>query len=908
MSLINSFILKHEENISEETVLEFTNLIKAVNDGIANEVSTVITSKINYETYTYYLDKIFSRVNEMSEIKTEDLKKFFTFLYNNRLLESPKYQESIQDIDYTEVECIRPDYFSTVSKELQKNISDIIAGTTSSSDVQNDIRNKEFEKKLKKQLVKTDLKINDIKDLFTYHQNRLKTYKIIDKIYVNDKILPFLNTFEKDVENLASVIVKTKSQIALMGKAVDPIFAAAGKTLKSGKLSNESLATLRYYLFNSKITVMNSISYITAMIIEKVEAYSYLINVLMKYYDYMTEALQRDNIVYNESCNILWGANIDKDTVLQSIEEGNLNIIYRYTETVKAYITSTLLQENYPSTQSFNNYPYDSRTYLLVQNSFKEIIDGLHKFEIGTKEPNVVIDDIAASSGLTVSYGTKFAKLLESIDHYKELKAAYNLNDEYDNRANEVNIISDIMHFDENMDNIMDLIRQAYVYLDGLITDYSSNSYMLTEPEYEDITMYLKVAKNNFMSYAYEVISRLLSRFEKISTDILIRNQHDISVEHRNKLLGLVEEDTATDYSEAAFDEALKDLEDVNEKRFTELTMEYKKAKALKERGVHLVFEAEETVTAGDGNGTSAPAPKVTNTTDTDTSVNNNTNQNATTPANNTADAKKSILDRFKAFIDKILDLFRKKSSRMTAKNNKWLNANKGNILAKSSEHGTLTIADYKNLIPNDISGAISSAQGKIQGIGRENIPAEYKKRSTKSEHLLFDSIPEAINGIDTFADRIKHFYTYGAEPENKLVKYTGDDMKTKLNDMITFCLNYSTTYDDVASKLDKLKEAAFKKQLEINTSVKGNENTTTPTNAGTTENKTNECVITGVVRDYSGAILTVLEKKYLDYMKALRDFLGNDQVNGEQPDTGNGDENKAAEEETQKKTQNGQA
>ena len=115
---------------------------------------------------------------------------------------------------------------------------------------------------------------------------------------------------------------------------------------------------------------------------------------------------------------------------------------------------------------------------------------------------------------------------------------------------------------------------------------------------------------------------------------------------------------------------------------------------------------------------------------------------------------------------------------------------------------------------------------------------------------------------------------------------YSGDDAKNKIEEMVRYCEEYDKLYNSVASSLDKLSEAASKKQEEILNTVgtkNVNESVLYEANGdvkqdgkkavsseGTDDKINTSSVITGVVRDYSGAILTVIEKKYLDYLKVL--------------------------------------
>ena len=119
----------------------------------------------------------------------------------------------------------------------------------------------------------------------------------------------------------------------------------------------------------------------------------------------------------------------------------------------------------------------------------------------------------------------------------------------------------------------------------------------------------------------------------------------------------------------------------------------------------------------------------------------------------------------------------------------------------------------------------------------------------------------------------------YGNTAENTLAVYTGEDAKRKIEEMINYCEKYGTVYVQISDALKKLGESASKKQNEITLS------------SSKTQDEQNSiyslnCVITSATRDYTGGILTVLEKKYSDYIKVLSKLAPKKDV---QPDSGDG-------------------
>ena len=114
----------------------------------------------------------------------------------------------------------------------------------------------------------------------------------------------------------------------------------------------------------------------------------------------------------------------------------------------------------------------------------------------------------------------------------------------------------------------------------------------------------------------------------------------------------------------------------------------------------------------------------------------------------------------------------------------------------------------------------------------------------------------------------------------------------------------YNKMVTSVTSQLDKLKEAAANKQNDIinslnnqsvneSTIMEANQNEVVQNNKAVGNSKedsskiNSSSMITQCVRDYCGSVMTIMEKKYLDYVKVLNKLKPvNNTSNNKQPDT----------------------
>lgn len=857
MSLKDSLLLEHQREVQELNINEFTDLLNSLADKAVN----AMTSPKRDTTCSYFLDRMEEKVNELKVIDTTELQKLFKYLYNSPIINNPRYRQTIKDIDYNAVETIRPDYLSVVAEDAQKTVAKILAGTKSEKDIRDDLRNMKYEKKLKKQLVKSTIAVSNIKELFSYHDNELAKFIPIDNLTIDNKIYPFLSGYKKEVDNLGLIILKTKSNISNLDNEFANIDKALQKTINDSKTSEKTRKLAKYYWFNMKLIRANLYAYVTTMIIEKVEAYSYMINILTKYYEYISNVLDQQGVVLTESLHEDWQSNIDRDTILQCIDDGNLNIIHRYIENTVHYIQSE------SGISNKNAYTCDNVLYDGIVASFATILSNLRKFETGIKQPDFIMDELIDECEMNQNPLSRFSKLIESTKTV--LSEIFTVEDG----------VAEILAFENNVERIMTVMHKAVMYADALILDYSSNTYQLSDPDYELVVAQLKKVKEGITDYSYNMVCALIDRFHQLRSKTC--NERHICKDRaqytrdeyfsRNTFV----DTEATDYIAESMLDDYETNEVINEYVLTSMMMEYKKLDTMKRRGTLPVFEAEEPVanTNTDNNGkeTAPASPSVTVSTD----ANTQHKDNATTVTDaQKAEESKTLTEKFKEFIEKILKKFMDKGANLTKDNAKFLKDSKVAIQNLDMTNTYITMAPYQKVDVDAIIANIRSTISIINGrIPNDNPPAEVRQGGPAAQSFLFPTIPAApdegaskTDKFGKFASRVKTFYMFGSVKKFDLVKYSGDDAKQKVAEITEYCENYSNIYPKINSACEELRDAAFKKQVDINMVKKDTDK----------EQKSNEIsgnVITSTVKDYIAAVLTVFEKRYVDSIKALREL-----------------------------------
>lgn len=880
IDLNNSLVLKHQKELSEISVMEFSGILSNAGQ-LAVGVS--IANKIDPSTYVEYLDKTISNIENI-QVEPETLQEFFSQVYRSPLVDESNFAIAFRSDE--DIEKIRPEYLSVMVSDMNNTIRKIIDGTEKETDIKKMVISGEYESRMKKQLVKTTLKLNGTRDLLILDSPPIVK---IDKFFIQNNVIPFLSSYTHNTDELTIIAKKTIGRINELTRAMNTTFTAASQSVQSGNVPNDRISLLGYYVFNMKTITMRLCAYITSMIIRKMAFYSFNATACMELYNGLTEMFPEMENILHESVMNGDLTDIDNDTLMQSIINGNLNVIRVHIQKVvelKKMEVSNAMCKKFNKKIDFisgfdidNNYQYDNRIYSAINSSFIAIINGLHTFEIMSKDPQALVDDIIAESNLSETFISKYNGIISRIS---DISFYDTVDDKSAVSDMAMALFNDILHYEDNTNIITRNMSKGYHYIDELIKSFDVNHYDLQEAAYNELKSFLDSTMKNYKEYLVRVMRNLLERLDNM-TDAL-------------SFTSVLPDDDRTfdktdDYSLECYSQAYDDEEDYNKTVFESMIMEYNKRRAYNERGVKLVYEAPENKT------NTSTEPKVTtdaqqqqkntkNTTNENQQQTTQTGQDTNTTNNGNGQNNKSVIDRFKEFIDKILQKFREKSKKLTDKNNKWLASVKSDILALDTTNTQITVAPYEQLVPETILTDINTASTRISTLNASALPAELKTGGSKAELFLFNRVPEKVGNEEGFAARIKRYYTYGNTAENKLSVYSGGEAKRQIEEMIAYCEKYSTVYVRISDALKKLGDTASKKQNEMILASNKEQNTQ--------NGNSSTGIVTSATRDYTGAILTVLEKKYSDYIKVLSKLAPqNKNVSQNGPETGDNGKNK---------------
>ena len=895
IDLLNQSILEHRVELMSFDIENFQSASTSMMEGSILPSPTIVSP----EMYCKYIDKTITYLNTASA-DTETLDTFFTKIHDSVYIDDKNISIYVQP--YENIEKIRPEYLANVPLEFEATMKKIISGDFKESDIRKKYVSGEFYEKTKKQLVKTTLSTNNVKDLMVLDSPAVVK---IDETYIVNNIIPFIRGYRQSVKELVVIAMNAKGRINNSYGDIKVLLNTLETLVANGKVSPNVARTLNYFKYNAMRQYMNLCAYLTAMIIRKSKYYFYnmmsytnLYNTFLNYFpdgeNVLHESVEGDDI-----------DDLDDSTILTSMLNRDMNVAIPYIDSTinkkKMQMANIISRKfnyrvNYTDDVDTTKYPYDTYPYAAVNKSFMDIMNNLHIFEVNMKDPNAIVDDVLAKSNLDDSFVSRYSNILISLDNVEYYTSQKNTNINNDGSVS-MAIFSDICSFKKNLSIISSNAGKVNKYIEELKDSLEFNHHDLDDTSFSEYQDIIEKTWKNYREYALAVAKKLLSRFDELND--LVEDEDIIPSADP-------EEFVPFDYDLESYREAYEELDIYQSVVFESMLNDYHKLRIRKETGA-ILEDVEEADTKG-------TAPTV----QTDAQIQHKENQDKSTPQKADTKVTKSLVETFKKWVNDILDKFRDKSRGLTAKNNRWLQTVKADLNNLDTSNTTINIAKYENATSEKILAEISSASNKINTLNPSNLPQDLKSRDGAARYI-FPDIPAKIGNETTLNGRIRQYMTFGNTDKTTLTAYSGDDAKTKIANMITFCEQYEDMYNRISNELDKLKDAAAKKQQDIintlGTHAQASRTTTANndvteavlfeaetqnvqqngTNTGndkdTKDKITSSSVITTVAREYMGAILTIIEKKYLDYIKVLSKLAP--KKNAEQPQPESNAENK---------------
>lgn len=894
--LLGQFILEFRQALSGFDVTEFQN----AKYRYMTETELITALDISPDIYCEYIDKAINNLNTVS-VNFDILLSFFEKIKDTPLLKEKNITIPVQKAE--SIERIRPEYLNNIPYEFKTAVSKVLTGEYGESDVRKEYATGKYFDKVKKQIARTNLS-SDTRDLIQLDSPDIVK---IDRPYIEGQILPFVRAFPQNAKDILGVAYNVKGRISNNFREIKSILAAIGELESKPNNDAKKMRNLAYLKYNVVRQYMCLCAYLSSLVIRKIRYYTFNMTSYTNLYNTFSNYFPEGDLILHE--NALDGnpSDLTDEELLTSALQYNLQIVVPYIQKcVGRYkmLVSNIMASKYETNVRYDDpmimqtYKYDIQPYNGANQAIKSIIGSFQDFSVQCQDPNLIVEDLLSSTGLNgclVERNNSVIQAIKSIEYYSSQMAAAN-----EDGAVYMAVYNDISRFDANMDTIFGNVKSAYSILKDIQTKFDTNSYNHDESTYNELREVVNKLEENYKNFVLTLAKAFLARLDVLCDFI---SPNEIQITDANE-----ETPFPTDYNEFTYLEDYDRFEKQEKEIFEQMLKDYHRIRVRKDTGVRIVYEADEQPTQ-QNQPQNQQQEKQSTTPDVKTDAptqhaNNNANE-TNAPGNKTANQKESVVEAFKRLWAAIVSKFREKCTKLSKKNDQWIASVKSSIQNLNFENTEITCAQYPDVNSNTIVKDCNDAISKIKGINASSPPPELSSRE-KAERFLFPRIPAKIGNANTFPEKIHHFMTFGNTNESKLKKYAGEDCKNKVDAMIDYAENYANLTSEISKQLDRLTDEAATMQQNIVNS-KGTQSDVTVTKpeqkpgeqkpsvqtesvflfeadeqpqspgekAQADKQKENDVnmskVIIDVVRDYQRTVLTILEKKYSDYILILK-------------------------------------
>lgn len=904
MDILNDLILEHGKSINE---LDIHNYAVAASHVVTEGAVTALYANnliaVDPTLYTDYLNKTIQNMDTITA-NSEELDTFFSKTYaslplSNKKITIPMHSEE-------DISKIRPDYLMTYAQEADNLIKKIFNGTETLETIKKKLTNPEFVNKYKKQLVRTTVVVNDTRDLMVLDSPSLV---VVDSIYIEHNLIPFVRTYPTNVDSLKNISFNCINMMSASARALNNTFAGANTVIKSGKVSGNMVRAVEYAMSMIHRIFLNLCAYISGMLIRKMSYYSYNIKSCLNLYNVIHASFPEMDRILHES--VLDGklGDIDDSDLFYSAVDGGLDIIKPHIQAavgMKLNELTTMLADKYGrkvddlNNSSIGLAPYSKAPYEKVNNTFVDISRMLHTFETEIRGEDFVIDDVLTKSGLDETFISKFSTVLSEFEDTSNYVAEPSMD-------TVLSLVNEVSHYEENIDSIVSNMGTINKYLKTYseLIDDSVNLY--DNATHKELVSVVETITGNYKDYVLFVSKKIISRLDNL-TDAL--EDDDVNVyqyETESADEKVTDYDAEMAYNEYAQNEqAAKDImESINQ--------EFQAAVAKSNRGLNVVFEADNNAqTGGATNTTGNNQPTNTANGGAEVKTDSTTANNATTTATNnnpsngskkvkTPQEKQALIDRIvKAFTELMEKIFGKssaKTKKVTTAFNYWMNMSNEKTKNKTLKDFMLNDLDYSGRFlelyacekfnaPNpEVIQDIQAVTTKIKALNPSALPDEFKNNPTQDTIIkyLFPMIPvkkPPLAKDNSFSQKVKGFYLNG-KSDVKIAVHGADNVKSSVTKMIDFCSQYYQYRVTLDSALTALKDAAANAATNlINNDASAEVTTTDNTEENTQGNKKKKdnkanvnTILTNLTSKYISAVLYIAEVKYVQYITFIKAF-----------------------------------
>ena len=819
--------------------------------------------------FNYYADMIEKAIRDFNVIKLDkDTIKDFLMKFDS-LQKLDASNIIVRDITTSDVGAFKPQYISQFVSMVQIAIDKAIRGEITQEEVIRYVSG-EIPEKVERQVVKTSLAYGvNSKDLIKMDNTKMVK---ADTAYVKGKLIPFVTKYDQikndtitEANSVLNAVRETESTVKAMLSAVD-------KIKMSNRLDKYKIQMLNLISFNAMRSIIEIISYVSFMLIRKINTVGsniiscnkLYIEISDLYSDLSTESAFDQNILPT-----------DINSLAENLIEGRSDAyttladeIYRFNTVLPDINDLDEPHNDNIINNEIDQEEYDKTIYENIIKAYMEISVGLDVLSLEDEDYILVFDDIIDKSGFSAVLEERFQNEIRVIT-------------DVSNRQSDIRrLLAEIKDYGNNMEHVANIIMETYKKLKFLQKRYEDNN----NNEYTDletineIKIFLNSLDEQYVNLTKKIAEAFYTRIKALGLDLSSLKKKD-NVECDCPII-----ESEIDFNDLSFDSIADEYTESCKDYFNALQRSYFYERAHVLRGVNVVYEADES-TPDTSTNTNTNNNQQQQQSTGNTQPQNNTAKNNTTVSvqDNSADSSKQssigkLASKVSKFIKTTVDKFMEFVGKSSSRNAKWLANNKQGLMNRSYNNVTVNILPYNNIPPNQITTDIEKLKTNVNSLTPQIMQGFNKKDDLYAKIFAFvDGGIKEANG--SLSDQITKYYKVGTEPLN-VVPISNGQLKSEVSTvMIPFCENYVNSYkSELERALNDVGKAVDNTVAKFNT-VSTTESVSIFTEANepnkNTQENMNEKVswLSEAVKYFTGSILNAVKDRNADYLKALNNL-----------------------------------
>jgi hypothetical protein len=872
-SYLYDYVVENAEFFNE---FDRSNFITNASFALTNKAADLSVS-IKGNQYSHILEKTISHINEIT-IDSYAVSEFVT-----KILGSSRVDEAnltIPDISKPDLIVLKPQYLTEAVINYRDVINGIASGKYDTNDIKGFYANVDsYASTLKKRVVSTNITIdyNNPKDLIK--NTLLNKTTVVTTKYLEDAVLPFLQDVPKKKKDFITELSSINSVVSNTISDLKKLMEDINIGISLNKIDDTKKKLMLNYTYNYVRAILEAVSYITYASIKKVHQFEESVVVCQKLYNNLI-------LVFNDVSTIIEAGTFDKKVIsatdandmAEKMVEGTNDVFAELAHNIieyhRGYIATHIPNDSDISagdTEDFlttflSNRDFKHDMYQDLIKSYIEIGNGLDILAKNCDDVLLIFEEILKKAGFALELVDRFHNEIEAIDDL----SMYGITDlEIGNCGEKTEVYYTILAEINAYPTLTSQIAKACKaiqtkadYVEDLF-NHKKNGELAYSETMNELKIFLDSFRDQFRKYNAEIVTGLYYRLKSLAVK---------ADECLDNVYSTPESDmyTADDFFREAMISNIEENELINDVIMETLLKEYYAEREFKERGVRLVYEAD------NGNAT---AVKVVD------------NGNGTSSTSNTTSSKvtketlDNLLKNIGEWFDKMINTFEEVLGRQKTKNLKWLSENKEGLTNRSYSNVEIQILPYDKMPSKQVSADIAKLSTNVSAMSIQNIQGVNSYEDLRTRLINFGP---KFNKDDEKVT-ITNYYKVG---NNKpvTVSYANNNIKTLVvNEMIPYCENFYDSYkEEIKKQLGSVKTAMENiSKTYVTESVTNIDNMMVFTEAETAE--TNTVTNTSqsqtekpsslsdksrwtkqLVQNYSGSVLNAIRDRNNDYFKVL--------------------------------------